>query len=468
MDTASDLKNRALFETLPVPRAFAALALPTVISQLITLVYNLADAFFVGRTGNPYMVAAVSLVYPIFSMTTALANLFGIGGGSLVSRLLGMQEHDQAKKVCSFSFYGAILASSLFSILCVSFLNPLLTLLGASPDTMEYAQQYMLYIIVLGGVPTVLSATMAHLLRSAGYARHASVGLSLGALLNIGFDPLFMFVLFPSGQEVVGAAFATMLSNCIATVYFIVVLLVMQKKSVLCINPTVGLPQKHNLVAVFSVGLPSALTILLYDLANVFLDALMAVHGDYQVAALGIVLKAERLPLNTGVGLCHGMMPLISYNYTAKNYRRMRSVMNTARICGLVVSVLSIVLYELCSDGVVQLFLNTSSGNVADVTATVALGITFLQFRCLASPFAFLNFHITYTCQALGMGKVALLLATIRQAVLYVPLMFLMDYLLGATGLVLTQVLAEILALCVSLVVFSKINPDRGLEKPAA
>ena len=157
---AMDPRKQAIFETAPVPKAILTLAVPTVISQLITLAYNLADSFFVGRTGNPHMVAAVALVYPIFSMTTAFANLFGIGGGSLISRLLGAKRPEQARQVCVFSFYGAIAASALFSLAIFLFLDPILYAVGASPDTIEYAREYMLWILVLGGVPTVLSATL--------------------------------------------------------------------------------------------------------------------------------------------------------------------------------------------------------------------------------------------------------------------------------------------------------------------
>lgn len=450
------VKNEVLFETAPVPQALATLAVPTIISQLITLVYNLADAYFVGRTGNTYMIAAVSLVYPVFSMTAALANLFGVGGGSLISRLLGAKQDKQAEKVCVFSFYAAILVSLFFSLGSFLFLKPILKLLGASPDTMEYARQYMFLVIVLGTIPTVLSATMAHLLRSIGYARQAGVGLSLGAGLNIVLDPLFMFVLLPAGWEVAGAALATMLSNTIAAIYFLIMFLRLQKTTSLCLRLSVGLPECKNISLVLSVGLPSALTVLFYDVANVFLNKLMSLHGDYQLAALGIVLKAERLPLNTGVGLCQGMMPLVAYNYAAKNERRMNAIIRTARISGLIVSAFSILLYEVFSGSIVHVFISASAGNVADAARTVGFGISFLRYRCLAAPFAFMNFHITYTLQAMGDGKNTLMLAALRQCIFYIPIMFIMNYFFGADGLVWTQIIAELITLCIAFGILKK------------
>ncbi len=448
--------NQELFEKMPVNKALASLAIPTIISQLITLIYNLADAYFVGRTGNSYMIAAVSLVYPVFSMTAALANLFGVGGGSLISRLLGSKQEEQAKKVCAFSFYSAIAVSIVFSLIGFVFLNPLLQLLGASSDTITYAREYMLLVVVLGTTPTVLSATMAHLLRSVGFAKQASFGLSMGAVLNIILDPLFMFVILPAGQEVTGAALATMLSNLIATLYFLITLFCMRGKTSLCISLRTGLPETQNQKLVLSVGLPSALTVLFYDIANLFLNALMAGYGDYQLAALGIVLKAERIPLNTGIGLCQGMMPLVAYNYSSGNTKRMRSVISRARIAGLIVSAISILFYETFSDNIIRIFISTSSGSAADTLKTVAFGITFLRFRCLAAPFAFMNFHITYTLQAMGDGKNTLLLAALRQCVFYIPIMYIMNFVFGSLGLLWTQIIAEIITLFIAFYTFEK------------
>lgn len=448
--------KKAIFETMPVPRALASLAIPTIISQLITLIYNLADAYFVGLTGNAYMIGAVSLVYPVFSMTIALANLFGVGGGNLISRLLGVQRQEEAKKVCMFSFYAAICVSLLFSAVVGLSLVPLLRALGASADTMPYARQYMLLVVVAGTLPTVLSATMGHLLRSVGYAKKASVGLSMGAVLNIILDPIFMFVLLPAGHEVVGAALATMTANAAASLYFLGVIAKLQRSTALCLSPRIGMPGKKTVAAVFSIGLPSALTVLFYDITNVCLNARMAAHGDYQLAALGIVLKAERLPLNTGVGICLGMMPLVAYNDTAGDHKRMHAFIRTARRAGLVVAAVSILLYETCTGGIVRLFFNASASDPTAAAETLRYGILFLHFRCLASPFAFMNFHITYTLQALGEGRTTLLLAALRQCGFYLPILFLMDAVVGQLGLVWTQTIAEIVTLLIAFHVFRR------------
>lgn len=178
---------------------------PAIASQLIVLIYNMADTFFVGQTNNPYMVAGASLILPVFNITLCFAGLAGIGGGSLISRLLGQSEKDEARRVSAFSLYIALLIAVLFAATIAVFMRPILGLLGAGGNTYEYARQYAFLVIVLGGVPTVLSNVLSNLVRSIGLSKEASAGIILGGLLNIALDPLFMFVLLPKGSEVIGA-----------------------------------------------------------------------------------------------------------------------------------------------------------------------------------------------------------------------------------------------------------------------
>lgn len=214
-----EISEKELFETMPVPKAVATLAIPTVISQVVTMIYNLADTFFVGQIGNPYMVAAVSLVSPWFNLLTALGNLFGLGGGSLISRLLGKNNHRDIKNVSAFSVWGGAAVTLLFSLLTFLFRDPLLNFLGASPDTYGYAESYLNWVVVLGGVPTMLSLTMGHLLRSEGHARPASTGMMFGGILNVVLDPVLIFGFH---LDVAGAAIATALSNLASVVFFVV------------------------------------------------------------------------------------------------------------------------------------------------------------------------------------------------------------------------------------------------------
>ena len=256
-------ENQALFEDLPVPQALATLAIPTIVSQLITMIYNLSDTYFIGKTNNPYQIAAASLAYVLVFVMTALSNLFGVGGGSLISRLLGGQKEEEAKSVCAFSFYGAIAVALLYSLGCYLFMEPLLRLLGASDSTIGFSASYAFWVVVVGGIPSTLSMTMAQLLRSEGYAKQASFGLGMGGILNIVLDPVFMFVILPPGQEVTGAGMATMLSNVISLCYFLLVFFRLRNHTVLSLSIH-RFPAGMNYAApVLSVGFPSALSSLL-------------------------------------------------------------------------------------------------------------------------------------------------------------------------------------------------------------
>ena len=434
---------------MPIPAALAKMAIPTIVSQLITLIYNMADTWFIGQTNNPYMVAASSLVLTVFMMTTALANLFGVGGGTLTVRLLGSQQEAEAGKVASLSLVMAAGAALVFSALCLIFMEPLLRLLGASDNTLGYAKQYLLFVVVLGGLPTVLSNTMSSMLRNVGFSREAAFGLSFGGLLNVVLDPLFMFVLLPDGYQVVGAALATMLSNCVALGYFMVIYRRVQGSSILALPRRIEKIQPKSMKSLLSVGVPAAMSVLLFDLTNMVINRLSSSYGDFQLAAMGIVLKVERLPLNIGIGICLGMVPLAAYNYAAKNYDRMRGFFSAARLAGLCVAVVSVALYYFGAPWLIRTFIQEPT--------TAGYGIQFLQARCFATPFMFLSFHMVHFMQAVDRGKISFCLAVIRQICLNIPILFLMNALFGMSGIVWTQLTADIFNVIISYIIYFRI-----------
>lgn len=443
-----------VLRNLPVPKALFKMILPAVASQLIVLIYNMADTFFVGQTNNPYMVAGTSLILPVFNITLCLAGLAGIGGGSMISRLLGQEREDEARKVSAFSLYLALLIAALFALGMGLFMEPMLLILGAGENTYEYARQYALCVIVIGGVPTVLSNVLSNLIRSIGRSKEASIGIILGGLLNIALDPLFMFVLMPEGYEVLGAGVATCLSNCVALLFFIVVLIRMGRGSVISFAPMLGLPRSSSVLAVFGVGIPSAIASFLFDLDYVIIDKLMVSYNDLAMAAVGIVLKVERFPLNVGIGICQGMMPLVAYNYSAGNEKRMNDTVRLSRRLGLAVAAVSILLYELFALEFSRLFISDAE--------TVALASQFLRIRVLATPLMFMSFFTVYLFQAFGKGRISLFLGVTRWLVFNIPMLFLLNSLFGMFGIVWSQVTADSLTVLMSLYVYKKFRPAPG------
>lgn len=447
-------RDERIFRDLPVRRAVATMAVPTVIGQLIVLFYNLADTFFIGRTGNPYMVAGASLILPVFNIASALAAIVGLGGGTLISRLLGRNEREEASRVSSFTFYAAALAALCWAAFTLVFMNRILTLLGASDNTFAYARQYALCVVTAGAVPTILQLTCAQLLRAVGCSGQAGFGVSMGGILNVILDPLFMFVLFPKGHEILGAGLATLLSNVITLVYFLAVIRKVRKTTVLTLSFSAGLPSKDHMRSVFINGLPGGTSNLLFDLSQIMINKLMAGYGDIPLAAIGIILKAERIPLNTGVGICQGIIPIIAYNYAAKNKKRMMDTVWFSRLLGLAVAAVSIAMYEIFAPQIMQLFISDA--------ATVEIGTGFLRARCLATPFMFIAFHLVFSFTAMGEGKTALSLAVIRQLVLYIPMLYLMGSLFGMYGLVWAQLVGDFMTDIISIVWFRyKMNRIR-------
>ena len=443
-----------VFKNLPVSKALIKMILPAVASQLIVLIYNMADTFFVGQTNNPYMVAGTSLILPVFNISLCLAGLAGIGGGSMISRLLGQEREEEARKVGVFSLYLAIFIAALFSLGMGLFMEPILNVLGAGDNTHDYAKQYATCVIVIGGIPTVLSNVLSNLIRSIGRSREASTGIILGGLLNIALDPLFMFVLMPEGNEVLGAGIATCLSNCVALLYFIVVLIRMGKNSVISFSPALGFPRRSSVLAVFGVGVPSAITTLLFDLDYVIIDRLMVSYSELALAAVGIVLKVERFPLNVGLGICQGMMPMVAYSYSAGNEKRMNDTVRLSRNLGLIVAAVSIVLYELFAPEFSRLFISDSE--------TVALASQFLRVRVLATPLMFMSFFTVYLFQAFGKGRISLFLGVTRWMVFNIPMLFLLNSIFGMFGLVWSQATADTLTVILSLCVYKRFRPAPG------
>ena len=443
-----------LFETTPVFQALTIMAVPTIISQLIVLIYNLADTWFIGQTDDPYMVAAAALVSTVFLMITGLSNLFGVGGGNLVVQLLGRRQEDEARRAASLSLVMAAGSALVFSLLCLAFMDPLLYLLGASENTIGYARQYLIPVVIIGALPTLLANTMSTMLRNVGYSKEAGFGVSLGGLLNVGLDPLFMFVLLPKGYEVLGAALATLLSNLVSFVYFIVVYQKVRSKTVLALPRRIERVQKSSMRAIFSVGVPAALSLLLYDLTNIIINKLSSGHGDIELAAMGIILKVERLPLNICVGICLAMMPLVAYNFASGDRQRMLAFFRVSRRAGLAVAAVCIALYWPFAPQIMHAFIHDEQ--------TVALGTVYLRARCFAPIMMFLCFHMVHYMQALGKGGVSLALAAIRQLGMNIPLLLLLDHFFGMTGIIWTQVTADALTAAISYLIYAHVK--RGLE----
>jgi len=448
--------KKYIFAEMPVPKAIAKMAIPTIISQLINLVYSIVDTIFIGSVGNPYMVDATTLAFPIYLMTISFANLLGLGGGSLIARLIGRKQEEEAKKVSSFSLFYAFLVAALYSLIILVFLDPILNALGADSLDYIYAKQYTIFVVIIGSIPSIMSMVLAHLLRNTGRATASSLGLTIGGILNIILDPLFMFVLFEPGNEVMGAAVATVLSTTIGCLFLLIEFIKGSKSSPLKFKfRYIKEIKKESIKELFDIGIPAALLTAMIDVGNIVLQVLAKGHGNLALAAIGICMKAERIPNAINIGMCQGMLPMVAFNYAANNETRRREIVHKVRKYGLIISGICILLYTIFAEQVCNIFLSTQTGYVEDSTKTLEMAVLFLRIRCFNSPFQFLNFHSSNIMQGMGYGKGTLIHAITRILVFFIPLQLLFDYLWGMIGLASAFLVSEALS---DIVAISLLN----------
>lgn len=436
-----------IFETKPVPQAIASLAVPTILSQVITMIYNLADTFYVGHTGDPAQVAALTLVFPVYMLLTGIGNLFGIGANSRISRCLGVGDRQGVKETCAFSFYSSLAATGVVLVILGVFLNPILTLMGASSETMGPARGYIIWVMLVGGLPTEASLMLAHMLRGEGSAKEASFGMMLGGILNIILDPIFIF---PLGMGVAGAGFATMLSNVVSFLYYIWVLGRTRGSSTVTLNPK-WYTAKHA-GDILLVGLPAAMVIALGSSANIILTRLLSAYGDLSVAAFGVTQKFGTITMNISVGLTQGIMPLIGYNFAAKNYPRVKSVCKCSFLILFSFVAVLFSLYQLIPNLLMQIFVSDG--------ATVELGESFLRCWSFCVPGMTFIFLFNSIFQAMGMWKRSLLLSVMRQGLIFIPCLFLMNAVMGMYGLVWAQPVADSISLLVGIGLYLRVSGE--------
>lgn len=457
MNIKSD-KRTNLFETVPIPKAVVTLCVPTIISSLVMVLYNLADTYFVGMLNDPVQNAAVTLAGPVLLAFNAVNNLFGVGTSSMMSRALGRKDFDTVHKSSAFGFYCALFCGVVFSLLCTIGKAPLLALLGADDVTTNATSAYMLWTVSCGAVPAILNVVMAYLVRSEGASLHASIGTMSGCLLNIVLDPIFIL---PWGLNMgaAGAGLATFLSNCVACLYFFVLLHVKRNRTCVCIKPRVFCLQKEIVLGVFGVGIPASIQNLLNVTGMTILNNFTSSFGADAVAAMGITQKIYMVPMYVCMGISQGIMPLVSYNYASGNRKRMKSSIVFSGCISVGFITAAALFFFVGADGVVRFFMDNAS--------IIGFGVRFMRGFCLGLPFLCMDFLAVGVFQALGYGKKALVFAIMRKIVLEIPALFLLNALFPLYGLAYAQFCAEFVlavAAVVELLLIFK-NADRKTEE---
>ena len=441
-----------IFEEAPVAQAVFTMAIPTIITQLINIVYNFADAWYVGRTGSAAMMAALSVSLPIFIIIQALANLFGIGGASAISRALGRHDPKRARKIFAFSLFGGLMAAILYGIV-IFFARPvLIPLIGGNTDSYPYIYDYMFWTMVVGAVPTLGNALCGHLVRSIGAAKEAGFGMSMGGVLNIILDPIFMFVLLPRGMEVTGAAIATCLSNTAALTYFIIYLYRHRDNPVFTFSPTDFTVHEGIPGEVFSIGTAAALQTTLAMVSNIFANKLVVEYGTAAVAGMGIAKKVNMIAFNTSLGLTQGVLPLIAYNYGARKFERMNEVIRFTAAVALGYTTCCTIFFRVFARQFITFFISDP--------ASVEFGTRFLSVIAFAAPLCALSFMANTIFQAAGRRRSSFILSIMRKGVVDIPAMYVFKMLLGLNGVTLATPFAEVTSAITATVLYRKFKKD--------
>ncbi len=452
------LREKKIYADAPVPKAVATMIIPTIISQIVTVVYNLADTWFVGLTGNAAAVAAISLCLPVYNIMTAIANLFGIGGASVITRAIGEGHQHRARRAFVLSVRGALIMTAVYSLALALVARPFLLTIGADQQSIDFAIDYCMITMVIGGIPTVMSAVFAHLIRSTGQAKTASFGITLGAVLNMVLDPLFMFVLLSAGNEVVGAAIATALSNTASMAYFLCYLLRHSEVPIFRFRLENRRSIRATTLDILKSGIPGFISLAAGQVSNFFLNGMIAELGaSAAVAGLGVVRKIDSLAYAVNQGITQGMLPIVAYCYASHRNSRMKSVVAFSAMLTVIFSLVCSLCSYLFAPELVSFFIREAE--------TVTYGAQFLRVLCIAVAIYPLLLVIVAVFQAVGQGAKPFLLSLLHKGSFDILLFFVIRKCFGLEYILWASPFMAAVALSVGIILIVRLF--RSLRDPA-
>ena len=432
-----------LFESASVPKAYMKLALPVVLSMMVSLVYNMVDTYFIALTGKQELVAGVSLAAPIFTLMIAFGDIFGLGGSSLISRLFGEKREEEAKRASAFCLWAAIGFGIFVTIVLLVFRTPILKLLGTDAATYEYAGEYYTWIAV-GAASIILGLVPSNILRTEGLAMQAMAGSILGSIVNIILDPVFIFGL---GQGAAGAAMATVIGNVIADVYYIYV---MNKKAKRLSVSLKEIKIPGTMIRdILVIGIPASITNLMQSIMIMITNHYLIAYGTDKVAAMGIALKANMISAFILVGFAFGGQPLVGYNYGARNKKRLKEILRFAYLFEAGLALVFTISISVFAPAIIKIFMNQSD--------IITNGAMMLRFQQLGMVFMAVTLVSTCVCQSVGSAAGAFALSISRQGVLYAISLMVLNAIFGYTGIIATQACADVLTAVIALAIIRKV-----------
>lgn len=434
----------SVFEEKNISKAILRVGLPAMLGQLTTLIYNMADTFFVSLTKEPAMIAAVTLCTPILLIIMSIACIFGMGGSSIIARLLGEGKQKYAGETLNFCVYAMILSGIITLILGILFLTSLARIVGADSENITYTCDYLRYIF-LGAPFIMLSNGFVHLFRSVGMIRESTIGLILGNAVNIILDYILIIHLQCGAA---GAALATSLGFVCSSIYYLFCMRQEEQKN----NPQVILspkyfhPDKHIIRDVITIGIPGALITVLMSVANIVLNNYIAIYGSDAVASYGIAYKIDMIPIMLLVGLSQGIAPLIGFCYGAKQKKRLINTMRFSIIYGFILGIMFTILFLFASKSLSSIFLHED--------ALITQAGYFLRILCISAPLLSIINMVTSYFQALGKALHSLIITVLRNAVLFIPAVVFLNHIYGLNGVIAAQPAVEYILTVICIILY--------------
>nr|WP_317358535.1 MATE family efflux transporter [uncultured Tyzzerella sp.] len=439
--------NRELFEEYPIPKAIGKLALPTILGMLVNIIYNMADTFFVAQTKDQNQVAAVTLCLPIFMLLMSFGNIFAIGGGSYVSRLLGEKQLEKIKNVTSFCFYGCILVGIICAAILIGFVEPILKFIGTSENTYSFAKSYLI-ILAIGSPFICLQTAFGGIVRAEGASKEAMIGMMIGTILNIVLDPIMILNM---NMGVTGAALATVIGNIASCIYYIYYFLF--RKTCLSISLKYFTLKKEIIKNILIIGIPVSLNTILISGANILLNNFAAAYSDTVVTALGISGRVNTIAIMLLLGLSQGSQPFIGYNFAAKNYDRMNKAIKFGMLCSIIIGVTTFLVTFIFAEPIVKMFLS-------DPPEVVSYGKYFIRATMSACTILGIQFILMSTFQAMGKGGSALIVSLCRQGIAFVPAIIIGNMLFGLNGVVWAQPFSDVVSVFIASAMYFFMNKN--------
>ncbi|MCC5428469.1 MATE family efflux transporter [Clostridium botulinum] len=443
------ISTTEMMEKESISKVLLKLSVPAIIAMLINAIYNIVDTMFVGMLNNTSAIAAVSIVYPLFMFIGAIGVMFGAGGASYLSRLLGEKKKEEADKTLTSTIIIGCIFSLIFTVISIIFLDKFLLMYGATETIMPYAREYG-YTIVLGAVFTIGTGIMSNTIRAEGNSKYSMIATCIGGVINIILDPIFMFK-FDMGIK--GAAVATVISQIVSFVFLL--RYYYSKKSYIKLGIKFFKPTFNMFFEILKIGIPIFVTQVLASFALGFMNLGAKPYGDAAVAAMGIVFRVMSIGFYIVFGIGQGFQPVAGYNYGAKNFTRLKEAVKLSIkwsvVSGIVISILFIVFAEGC------MLIFTRDREVINI------GIK--AFRAASLLFPLFGYVNTYAVlyQALGKALGAFILSISRQGIFYIPLMYILPKFMGLAGVIFCQTAADGLAFIETFIMAIWLN--KSLKK---